>query len=37
MTKEYRDICLSIWGCIPLDIDWAKSTKIYKDRYENIH
>jgi hypothetical protein len=29
--KQYEEICLTIWGCIPLDITWAKNTNLYKE------
>ena len=28
---KYEDICLSIWGCIPKDKNWAINTNLYKD------
>lgn len=28
--KEYEDICLTIWGCLPYDLTWARGTGIYK-------
>ena len=31
MTKEYKEICLAIWGCIPTDTDWAENTNYYKE------
>ena len=28
--KEYEDICVTIWMCIPFDLDWAMNTQPYK-------
>jgi len=28
--SEYILICQKIWGCVPVDIDWATETDIYK-------
>jgi hypothetical protein len=28
--QEYFRVCLEIWGCIPVDVNWAKGTNIYK-------
>ncbi len=28
--KNYKDICLTIWGCIPIDWKWAIQTQIFK-------
>lgn len=33
---EYINICENIWGVVPLDISWAKETKIYQD-YKKQH
>ena len=30
----YISVCELIWGCIPIDVDWAKGTKIYKEAEE---
>ena len=27
---KYIDICETIWGCVPIDVDWAIETKPYK-------
>lgn len=27
---RYIDICETIWGCVPIDVDWAIETKPYK-------
>jgi len=24
------ETCLEIWGCVPVDSDWAKNTEIFK-------
>lgn len=29
--QQYEEICNKIWGCVPIDVTWAKSTKLYKD------
>jgi hypothetical protein len=26
----YIKICTKIWGCVPIDVDWATRTNIYK-------
>lgn len=28
--EEYIEICEIIWGCVPIDVDWAVETKPYK-------
>lgn len=33
--RMYIDICETIWGCVPIEIDWAIQTKPYK-RQEDI-
>lgn len=32
----YILICESIWGCIPIDVDWAINTKIYQEYLNTI-
>jgi hypothetical protein len=27
----YIKICEKIWGCVPVDVDWARSTSIYSN------
>lgn len=29
-TKEEKEICFLIWGAVPLDIQWAKNTQVWK-------
>jgi hypothetical protein len=29
--EEYFEICETIWGCVPIDVIWAKETKKYKE------
>lgn len=31
---EYIDICETIWGCVPYDVNWAQGTNIYKNQKE---
>jgi hypothetical protein len=28
--EEYISICEIVWGCVPIDVDWAIGTNIYK-------
>jgi hypothetical protein len=28
--KQYAAICEKIWGCIPVDVEWAMQTNTYK-------
>lgn len=30
----YNDVCLSIWGCVPIDIDWVSETNLFKAEIE---
>lgn len=30
-AEQYKEICLKIWGCIPIDKERAKNTGIYKE------
>ena len=36
---KYLDICYTIWGCAPIDFNWALQTTIYKneDKKRNLH
>lgn len=29
---QYIQICEKIWGCVPVDVDWAISTNIYQQQ-----
>lgn len=33
---DYKNVCLTIWGCIPVDKSWAISTDIFKKGYAKI-
>ncbi len=28
--RHYIDVCTNIWGCVPVDVDWAMETPIWK-------
>ena len=30
--EKYISICLDIWGCVPVEIDWATNTNVYKSK-----
>lgn len=30
----YIKVCTKIWGCVPIDVDWAIRTNIYKAALE---
>ena len=34
--KQYVELAYSIWGCVPVDVDWAIGTSMYKERLKNI-
>lgn len=34
--KKYKLISELIWGCVPIDIEWAISTNIYKNMDNNL-
>lgn len=34
--KQYIELAYSIWGCVPVDVDWAIGTSMYKERLKNI-
>jgi len=34
--EKYIEICSSIWGCVPIDIDWAIGTNSYKESLKKI-
>ena len=40
LTKEecvyYIDISLMLWGCVPVDVDWAIETKPFKRKFNEI-
>lgn len=27
----YETICYTIWGCVPVDVNWAINTNIFKE------
>ena len=29
--QHYIDICTTIWGCVPVDVDWAIQTLLYQN------
>ena len=29
--ETYVEICSLIWGCVPVDVDWAMGTKFYQE------
>ena len=29
--EHYKAVCEMIWGGYPLDLDWAKGTKLYQE------
>jgi len=30
-SKEEKEMCWLIWGGIPVDVEWAKNTLVYKE------
>ena len=36
ITPEYIYICELTWGCVPIDVVWAKNTDIYKNKRKNL-
>jgi hypothetical protein len=34
--QKYIDICEEIWGCVPIEYDWAIQTKPYKRKEEEL-
>lgn len=34
--KIYISICEQIWGCVPVDTNWARTTSIYNDAFNKI-
>ena len=35
--EEYIYICETIWGCVPIEVDWAIDTKPYKNYLNKIN
>lgn len=33
---EYEKVCNNIWGCVPIDVNWAKQTDIYQKELVRI-
>lgn len=33
--EQYIEVCETIWGCVPIDVDWAMGTAIYKNEETN--
>lgn len=31
---DYLKICLILWGCVPVDVEWAMQTNRYKNMKE---
>jgi hypothetical protein len=31
---NYKEICLTIWGCVPIDWEWAIQTRIFKEEQD---
>ena len=27
----YIEVCSLVWGCVPVDVEWAMETKIYQE------
>ena len=36
MTKNYKTICYILWGSVPIDIEWAVNTNIYKEYMKQL-
>ncbi len=34
--KIYEEVCLTIWGCLPLEVSWAVETNIYKEQLDKM-
>ena len=34
---EYINVCELIWGCVPIDQQWAIGTNIFKEMYNKIY
>lgn len=32
--EKYDNICSIIWGCSPIDFEWAQNTRIYNDELD---
>lgn len=40
LTKREKNICLWIWGCIPIDVVAVRESKLFQERskeYESTH
>jgi hypothetical protein len=35
--EEYFKICDTIWACIPVDVNWARSTNLYQNELKKIY
>jgi hypothetical protein len=35
-TQHYKFICELIWGCVPVDRDWAEESTIFKQEAPKI-
>jgi hypothetical protein len=36
MNKEYILICEYAWGCVPIDVNWAKGTTLYEETKKRL-
>lgn len=34
--NNYIETCREIWGCVPIDVNWAIRTKIYQQNSKEI-
>jgi len=34
--EEYIFICTELWGCVPVEVDWAQNTKVYINKKETL-
>lgn len=36
-NKKEVEVCQLIWGCVPVDYNWAKGTEIFKETITNLN
>jgi hypothetical protein len=35
--QVYKEVSLSVWGAVPLDVTWAMETPIFKERFLKMY
>ena len=36
LSKREKNVCLWIWGNVPTDIDWVRSSKLFQEKMQSF-